>query len=149
MTAAPAHGMMTRQFVRYVLVGVGTNGAGYLAYLLLTWAGLEYKLTMTILYALGIGLSFALNRKWSFGEYRQKRGALPRFLIAYGGGWVFNYAMLAVLADHYRFPHQIVQAITICILVVAFFLLQRYWIFRPEKEPTRDSDATDRRSPHE
>ena len=50
---------------RYAMVGVLSNAAGYLLYLLLTtYAGVEHKSSMSLLFAVCLAASFYCNRTW-------------------------------------------------------------------------------------
>lgn len=54
------------QLLRYGMVGVLSNLVGYLLYLAITGAGVEHKLTMSLLYVVGVAQTFFFNRRWSF-----------------------------------------------------------------------------------
>ncbi len=55
-----------------------------------------------------------------------------RYFAVYGVGYVLNFFVLLVLVDYLHLPHEIVQGVMIFALAVLLFLLQRYWVFRPE-----------------
>ncbi len=120
------------QFAKYAVVGVVSNSVLYLLYLLLTWAGMGHKTAMTLLYAVGVLLTFLFNRKWSFRHDGAASPAMLRYFAVYGFGYALNFFVLLVLVDHLRLPHEIVQGVMIFALAVMLFLLQRYWVFRPE-----------------
>jgi putative flippase GtrA len=65
------------QFLRYALVGLGSNLLLYLAYLMLTALGVEHKTAMSFVYALGVTQTFFFNRAWSF----QHKGAPRRAFV--------------------------------------------------------------------
>lgn len=127
-----ADGTMLRQLWRFGVVGVGTNVAGYLVYLAVTWLGVPPKIAMTGLYALGASLSFVLNRHWTFGHDGAVSRAGLRFALAHVGGYVVNFAMLAALHDRLGWPHQLVQAMAIVVVAAGLFLAFRLFVF-----PTR------------
>ncbi|MBS0543123.1 MAG: GtrA family protein, partial [Proteobacteria bacterium] len=56
------------QLIRYGIVGFASNAVGYLLYLAITAAGMEHKLAMTLLYAVGVAQTFVFNKRWSFGH---------------------------------------------------------------------------------
>jgi len=123
--------LFTLQLVRYAVIGVSTSLVSYLLYLTITWAGVGHKLTMTLLYAFGVLLSFFLNRRWTFDYSGEMGGAMIRHWTAYGFGYILNFLALLILVDVFEFPHQIIQGIMILALAAMLFLLQRYWVFRP------------------
>jgi putative flippase GtrA len=120
---------MLGQLWRFGLVGVGTNLAGYLAYLGLTHAGLPPKVTMAMLYVLGAGLSFVLNRQWTFGHNGTLSVAGGRFALAHAGGFAVNFAMLATLHDRLGWPHELVQAMAILVVAAGLFVAFRLFVF--------------------
>jgi len=107
-------------------------GVFRLAYPALTLTGMGHKTAMTLLYVVGVLLTFLFNRKWSFRHADAASPAMLRYFAVYGFGYVLNLFVLLVLVDHLRLPHEIVQGVMIFALAVMLFLLQRYWVFRPE-----------------
>lgn len=118
-----------KQFVRYSLVGLGSNLVLYLAYLLLTYLGMGPKSAMTLLYVLGVAQTFLFNRKWSFGHEGGLHSAFARYVASYALGYVLNLAVLWIAVDRMGLPHQIVQGVMILTLAVMLFVLQKFWVF--------------------
>jgi putative flippase GtrA len=127
--------MMHYQFIRYGVIGLGLNAAGYAAYLTLTHTVLGSRSAMTITYFFGVLIGFLLNRRITFRFDGDSRQALMRYIGAYAIGYGINFAGLWLFADYYGVPHEIVQGAVMVVLVVVLFLLQRYWVF-----PGRESD---------
>lgn len=119
------------QFVRYSLVGLASNLLLYLAFLVLTAAGMEPKVAMTLLYGVGVAQTFIFNKRWSFRHGGLHGPAFVRYCIAYGLGYVINLLVLIVLVDRMGYPHEIVQGVMVLSLAVMLFLLQKFWVFRP------------------
>lgn len=123
-----AHGLGA-QLLRYGIVGVGTNLAGYMVYLALTWVGAEPKLAMSGLYAMGVGVSFALNRRWTFGHRGRVGPAGLRFGVAHLLGYAINLGMLAILHDALGWPHELVQALAVIVVAGFLFVAMRVFVF--------------------
>nr|WP_316639094.1 GtrA family protein [uncultured Roseateles sp.] len=121
------------QLIRYGVVGVASNLVGYLLYLGLTSLGVGPKSAMSLLYAIGVAQTFLFNKRWTFGHQGSGRAALLRYCTAYGLGYVINLVVLLVLVDHWAWPHQWVQGVMILVLAAMLFLLQKFWVFRPDK----------------
>lgn len=117
------------QFLRYGLVGLASNAALYLGYLALTAAGMEVKLAMTLLYALGVAQTFFFNKRWSFRHGGAHSTAFMRYCMSYGLGYVINFSALLVLVDRLGYPHQVVQGVLVLLLALMLFLLQKFWVF--------------------
>lgn len=93
---------LPRSFLRYVVVGLGTNGSLYLLFVALIWAGLTPVLTAGLTYVLGVTLSYLLNRAWSFESTASHGRDLPRFLASYGIGFVATMIFIALLTKWLR-----------------------------------------------
>ena len=129
---------MRTQFARYGMVGLASNLLLYLAYLALTYAGMEPKASMSMLYILGIVQTFLFNRRWSF-KYGEKHGpAFARYCSAYGLGYAINLLVLMWLVDRMGYPHEIVQGVMVVSLAVMLFLLQKFWVFRSTATPSTE-----------
>lgn len=117
------------RLVRYGLVGVVINVAGYLMYLLITWLGLGPKTTMSLLYGTGIALGYNGNRRFAFSYEGNYSASLVRYLFAHLCGYGLNFGLLHVFVDHLGYPHQIVQAIAIGIVAAFLFLSLNTFVF--------------------
>lgn len=124
------------QFARFAMVGLVSNAALFLLYLLMTHVGLGHKLAATLAYALGVLQTFVFNRSWSFKHGGAAGPALGRYIAAYGLGYAFNMAALLLFVDRAGFPHEWVQGTVIIVLAALLFLLQKFWVFG-EKVPSR------------
>jgi putative flippase GtrA len=120
------------QFIRYATVGLISNAVGFLLYLALTGAGMEHKLAMTLLYAVGVAQTFLFNKRWSFRHGGMHGPAFVRYCLSYGLGYVINLLVLIVVVDRLGYPHEVVQGVMVLSLAVMLFLLQKFWVFRPE-----------------
>ena len=118
-----------RQFIRYALVGLGSNAASYLVYIIVTWLGVESKTAMTWLYLLGAIQTFFFNKQWSFRFHGAPVPALARYAVAYALGYAVNLLGLMFFVDHVGMPHQVVQGAMIVTVAVLLFVAQKYWVF--------------------
>jgi putative flippase GtrA len=140
-TASSSHRRIITQLLRYATVGVLSNVVLYAVYLIATALGAEPKSTMTILYGAGVLQTFLFNKRWSFRDRGPEGPALVRYCVVYASGYALNYIILAVLVDHLGFAHQYVQGVTIVLLAVYLFVLQRRWVYThqdPEGRALRD-----------
>ena len=130
-TTIPAIGdtAACKQFIRYALVGLGSNAVSYFVYVVVTWLGVESKTAMTWLYLLGAIQTFVFNKQWSFRFRGAPMPALVRYAMAYGFGYVVNLLGLMFFVDHAGMPHHVVQGAMIVTVAVLLFVAQKYWIF--------------------
>ncbi len=117
------------QLVRYVVVGLASNGVLFLCYLGLTWLAFGHKVAMTICFLAGVLQTFLFNRRWSFEHRGASAPALVRYTAVYVAAYVTNLFVLVILVDLSGLPHQWVQAVMIGFVAIIVFLLQRYWVF--------------------
>lgn len=119
----------TGQFIRYAAVGIASNIIGFFLYLVLTAAGMEHKLAMTILYGVGVAQTFVFNKRWSFSYQGLSHAAFLRYIVAYALGYLLNLSLLLVFVDRLHLPHQGVQAVAIVLVAASLFLLNKFWVF--------------------
>lgn len=119
------------QLIRYGIVGTLTNIIAYLLYLGITATGMEPKLAMSLVYALGIVQTFFLNKTWSFHFDGATTPALIRYITIYTLGYIINFLALLLLVDILGFPHQWVMGGLIILMALFFFIGQKFWAFRP------------------
>lgn len=118
-----------QQLIRYGIVGTASNFTGYLIYLFITWFGVDPKITVTILYPLGIVIAYFGHSKYSFAfRGRPLLGGL-RYVIAQFGGYLLNVLVLFLFVDKLLFPHQIVQLAAIFLVAGFLFLMFKFFVF--------------------
>ena len=118
------------QIVRYGIVGISSNMVGYLLYLVITAAGMEHKLAMTLMYAVGVVQTFIFNKRWSFDHDGSHGHTFVRYVISYGVGYIANLTALYLCVDRLGWPHQAVQGVMVFVVAVLLFMLQKFWVFR-------------------
>ena len=69
----------------------------YFIYLAVRSFVLGYKTAMTLLYTIGILLTFLFNRCWTFDHQGLSTKDFIRYISVYGLGYVFNLATLFLL----------------------------------------------------
>jgi putative flippase GtrA len=125
--------LLSVQLIRFGIVGLASNASLYLLYLLLTASGVQYLLAVIVSYGIGIVISFASNRSWTFGFRAPGHAAFVKFVSAYLGGLVLNLLLLYLLVDRLGLSHQVCQGVLILLFAGTFFLLQKFWIFNAKK----------------
>lgn len=122
-----------RRLVRYGLVGIATNLAGYALYLVVTHVGLGPKLTMTLLYVAGATFGYVGNRQWAFRHTGSVLHSSTGYVLAHAGGYLLNFALLHVFVDRLGYPHEIVQGFAILLVAGYLFLVLNLLVFKGEK----------------
>lgn len=117
------------QLFRYGIVGLATNFAGYLLYLIITYFGVPPKGAISILYPLGATIGFFGNRKWTFDYQGGQATVVMKYVLAHGFGYILNFLILHVGVNLWGYPHQGVQAIAILIVTGFLFVSFKYFVF--------------------
>ena len=116
-----------RQLFRFAIVGILSNFAGYIIYLMMTSFGSSPKFSMSLLYGIGATIGFFGNFHFTFAHQGSIFGAGNRFIISYIIGYLLNLCILVVFVDNLGFDHRLVQGIAI--FVVAAFLFFAFKLF--------------------
>jgi len=122
--------VISKQFLRYAVVGLVSNLLLFLIYLLITQRGVGHKTTMTLLYAVGVSLTFVFNKNWTFSHQGHVTKAFIAYMVIYALGYALNLIALFALVDKFGFRHQWIQGFMTVILAVLLFMLQKYFVFR-------------------
>lgn len=119
------------RLLRYGADGAAVNGAGYLAYLLLTSSGLSPHLTVTVLLPLSLWAAFKLHGRVTFARTDRGSGSGVRFLAVSLAGYALNLTLLTVLVDTAGLPHQMAQLFSIGLIALMMFHMMRHFVFVP------------------
>lgn len=117
------------QLFYYGLVGVVSNLAGYMVYLLLTHLGTTPKITMTLLYTAGATIGYIGNRNLTFAHKGSHLASGVRYLMAHLVGYAINLSILFVFVDRLYYPHQFVQAVAIFVVAAFLFSAFKFYVF--------------------
>jgi len=122
-----------QQLIRYGLIGVASNAAIYLVYLLLTYLGMEAKFAMTVVYLIGASIGFVGNRNWTFAHRGGSSRAVLRYVLAHVFGYIVNFLILYIFVDRFGYAHQWVQAAAIIIVAGMLFVIFKFFVFNEKK----------------
>jgi putative flippase GtrA len=123
-----------KQLVRYGLVGVANTAVGLGVILILQMLlGLDPYSANAGGYAVGLAVSFLLNRAWTFQVSDRPAGRLSRFMLAFAISYAANLGTLTLLID----PVGMVaaQAVAVVVYSTIFFVFCRVYVFAPQRQP--------------
>ncbi len=126
----------SRQFVRFVLVGVVNTAINVGVYRLLLETGTPYLIAAPVGFGAGAVNSYVFNRRWTFAA-RDSTKARVLFLVVQllGAGATALLVLLFVRAA--GTDKVIAQLAAIPPVTVAMFVANRWWTFA-ERHPTHD-----------
>jgi putative flippase GtrA len=119
----------TFQIIRYGIVGLSSNFAGYAVFLLITYFGVSYKLAMTLLYAVGVVIGFLGNKKWVFSCQGDIFRISFKYLLSHSLGYLLNLSILSIFVDKMGYSYRVVQAIAILAVGMLLFFLYKFFVF--------------------
>jgi len=124
----------TKQFSRFLVVGVLNTLLGYaVIFACMYGAGLSPEASNVAGYAVGLVLSYFLNKFYTFESASKSHKEIVRFLAVFGLAYGANFIALQVLIyqmDVYKGLSQILAGI---IYIVTSFLLNKYYVFETGK----------------
>lgn len=122
---------MLHRLGRFVLTGLANSAVGWAVIFGGLWAGLSGLAANAAGYAVGLVLSFTLNRRYVFGvKGAISSGEIAKFIAAFALAYGANVAVL-LLAQQTLGAHSAwAQLPAIATYVVIFFLLTQRFVFR-------------------
>lgn len=122
--------MMPKLLMRYVAVGIANTAMGFAVILLLqTYLGLMPVLANAFGYLVGAGLSYGLNRSYTFRSKRSHATGIPIFAVVTALCYALNLAVLQFGIHVLNMPSALAQGAAVCAYSSAFYLMSRNWIF--------------------
>ncbi|WP_367115071.1 GtrA family protein [Thiocapsa sp.] len=117
------------QALRFGIVGLASNVLLYMLYLMLVNLGVDSKIVVTVLYVIGLSITFFFNKRWSFSHQGEWDISIKRYLLLYGCLYLTNIAVLWLFVDLLALSPAIIQAFVVLSFIPVVFLVQRYWVF--------------------
>jgi putative flippase GtrA len=119
------------QLLRFLVVGVLNTAVGLGTIYLLKWAGGVGDVPANACgYAVGLCVSFVLNRRWTFSDRGRRLPAVLRFLFVFAVAYGCNLAMLLQLRDAWQVDAYLAHALATVPYTLVFFLGSKFFVFR-------------------
>ncbi|WP_408642322.1 GtrA family protein [Salinivibrio proteolyticus] len=122
--------LLSKQFLKFSLVGMASNTVVYFTYLTVTYLGGTPKVTMTILYLCAVFISFSANAIWTFEYKSKKKKAFNRYIASHAVGYGVNFIILYLFVDVFLLEHQYVQAVSMIVVAIIIFTLNKCFVFK-------------------
>ena len=118
------------QLVRFGLVGLANTATSAIVIFAAIHLGAGDYLANAAGYAVGLCLSFVLNRGWTFGVTgRVRLSELMRFGAVVGLSYLVNVTVLSIMRDNGFRESVIGQGAAMVAYSVCFYLLSRRYVF--------------------
>jgi putative flippase GtrA len=120
-----------RSFLKYLVVGVLNSAVGLAVIFLAKWLGAMGDVPANLLgYVVGLGVSFAGNRGWTFRHTGASVPAALRFTLVIAIAYGFNLATVLLAIHALEVDSYLAQASGILPYTLFTFLGLRYYAFR-------------------
>jgi putative flippase GtrA len=117
--------------LKFAIVGIANSLVGLTAIFLCKGLfGLGDALANFCGYVIGLAVSFALNRGWTFQHAGRVFPAIARFLTVFGLAYLLNLVTVLVSIHSFRIDAYLSQAIGVVPYTVLFYIGSRYFAFR-------------------
>ena len=125
---------VARVFFRYLLTGSGMAVAIYLLYLGASALHLSPLWSITVIYPFAVGVSYLINKRFTFGSGRRHRESTWRFLLTHTAGYFLNVGLLWVFTRFTLIDHKIAEALVLVTVGMFLFVLLRVFVFPADDE---------------
>ncbi len=130
------------QFVKFCAVGVVNTLVGYGVVIFTSYGlGLDPYSANICGYAVGLMVSFTLNRRFTFRSQQAVLPGIAKFLAAFAPSYGLNLLVLHLGLQQLQLPEYLAQAFAMASYSVTFFILCRFFVFRPTTDSTESYGA--------
>ncbi len=121
----------SKQFLKYIVIGfLGTGLDFLLLYSLVEYFHLNYVLAAICSVAIVIGLSFTLNKYWTFANYEKKYfSQLGKYVFSHSFAYGLNLLILVILVEIFGLWYLLAKVFATAISAIVNFLLSKKWVF--------------------
>lgn len=130
-TLAPKQRSVRTTAPRFLIVGVLNTIVGLsVIFACKAFAGFGDALANATGYAVGLAVSFVLNRSWTFDFTGRSARALLRFLLVFAVAYVLNLLTVLALIRYAGMPSYLAHVLGIIPYTTFSFLANHYFVFR-------------------
>ncbi len=124
-----------KSFLRFLLVGVVNTLVGLsIIYAAKALLGMGDGWANACGYAVGVCVSFTLNRRWTFSHRGATAPAALRFLVVVAIAYAMNLLTVMLCIHGLAMNSYLAQALGVPPYTLTAFALSRLWAFRAEPE---------------
>ena len=115
---------------RFLIVGASVNLALFGLFALLIALNVDYRIAMTMTYALGICLSFYMNRNWSWKAENKVYKSLLWYIGIYLVAYIIYANLMIFLVSKMGITPIVAGIISMCIMIAPQTMLLNKFAFR-------------------
>jgi putative flippase GtrA len=121
---------LLRQSIRFATVGLANTAIGLAAiYAVMFFFQTGPAIANAIGYAIGLAVSFSLNRVWTFNSDRPVGHVLPKYLLVAALSYLLNLGAVVAATSHFSVNPYLAQLLGVGIYTVCVFFGCRWFVF--------------------
>jgi putative flippase GtrA len=124
-------------FSRYLLVGIINTIVGYGIIFSLMFIGISPEISNIIGYAIGIMVSYTLNKVYTFQSKAHPKKEFPKFVLSLLTSYGLNFLTLVLCIHILKINPYISQIISGAVYTLSGFVFLKYFAFRSGYEKIR------------
>jgi putative flippase GtrA len=117
-------------FFRYIFIGIFNTITGYGITFYLFYLGTMAELSNFLGYAIGILLSYFLNKKYNFKSNNSHIKDFPKFAISMFTAYIVNLIILIIIFRYYELSFYLAQVLASVGYVLVGYILSKHYVFR-------------------
>ncbi len=122
--------LIDSRFLVFLLVGGFNTLFGYILFGLFYKVGqLHYTLALMLAYTVGVFLSYATHKRFTFQQTKNQGKNLPKYISSYAVIFILNSLFLSLLVEVLTLDPLLGQMIAIVVITLLSFVIQKYWVF--------------------
>jgi putative flippase GtrA len=122
--------LIDSRFLVFLLVGGFNTLFGYILFALFFKVGqLHYTLALMLAYAVGVFLSYATHKRFTFQQAKNQGKSLAKYVSSYAVIFILNSLFLSLLVEVLTLDPLLGQMIAIVVITLLSFVIQKYWVF--------------------
>ena len=127
--------------VRYALAGGLTTGVYMIVYNSLVYFEIVRFLSSNLAYGAALLVQYSAHSKFTFGHRETRKGALWRYLLVVGFGFIMAALVSQANMKLYVLPDLIVSLIVMVLVATSNFFFFNFWVYAaspPKREPENE-----------
>lgn len=121
---------LLRQSFRFATVGLVNTAIGLAAiYAVMFFLRTGPAIANAVGYAIGLAVSFSLNRVWTFNSSRPVVHVLPKYLLVAGLSYLLNLGSVIAATSHFSVNPYLAQLLGVGIYTACVFFGCRWFVF--------------------
>ena len=119
-----------KQIIKYSVVGILINSIGYIFYIILSnLLGINPSISAILSGVMVTTISYYLNATFTFKVKNIERKITLNYYLLYISAIFIHSLIIFIFSNIYNFAHEIVAGVSLIIISLLLFLIQKFYLF--------------------